>query len=318
MRRPLASIAFASLLFVMGPVREAAGQPTAPDIARAVDLFEEGKAKLAKGNVAEACRAFVESYRIDPQIGTLLNTALCHEREGKHASAWAEFTSVVALSNRAGQTKRADFARDRARRLEPKLTRVRVSVREASEDLAVSIDGEPVKVDALRAGPVPLDPGSHRVRASAPSKRSWEGEWTIADSPSTVAEVVIPELDPEPAPAPPSPPTNDLALAEASRPRALSRTLAYTTGGLAVAATAVGAVAGFVAISARREADDGCSGSVCRTREAFEANERAFTAAGVSTAAFVTAGVLAATTVVLFLVSPRASASAPVRTAFTF
>src|SRR4051812_9953345 len=147
----------------------APAQPKPAEVARAVALFDRAKEKLAAGAVDEACALFVESYRADAQIGTLLNTALCHERAGKVASAWAEFTTVASLAARAGQVKRAEVAREHSRRLEPKLSRVRLDVREKTDALVVSVDGEPLAANDMQsAAGVPMDPGEHVVTARAP------------------------------------------------------------------------------------------------------------------------------------------------------
>ena len=285
----------------------ALAQPKPSEVARAAKLFEQANQRLAAGTVEEACSLFVESYRADAQVGTLLSAALCHERAGKIASAWAELSSAVSLASRAGQSKRTEFARDHARLLEPKLSRVHLDVRERDPGLVVSIDGESLSVDDVRGPGVPVDPGDHVVNASAPGKLSWRSTLNVEPGPH-LASFEVPALEPAPdeVPAPRAPsPSRHAALRPGGSPL---RPLAWGAGAGALAALAVGGIGGGLAISARSEADRGCTGSVCGASSALDANDRAHTWATVSTVGFVGATVLAATAIVLFVLSaPRAS-----------
>ena len=83
--------------------------------ALAESLFQQARDLLEQGKVAEACPKFAESQRLDPATGTLLGLALCHEQEGKLASAWAEFVEAQGMAKRDGQQKRQQFAKQKAR-----------------------------------------------------------------------------------------------------------------------------------------------------------------------------------------------------------
>jgi hypothetical protein len=282
-------------------------QPSAADVSRAVSLFEDAKRALAAGDTPEACHLFVESYRLDPQVGTLLNTALCHEKAGRNASAWAEFTTVVSLASRAGQAKRADFARTHVHSLEPKLVRVRFNVEERDDALAMTVDGEPISMDAVRAGPVPMDPGAHELVVTAPKKKPWHGSIHVPSSGDGGSQT-IPRLEDQaetptpvpialPPPPPPPPPEPPSALRSAAWITAVA-------GGVGLVA---GGVGGLLAMSAQSTADAHCANGFCHTPDAQSANDRAFTFATVSTVGFIAGAALAATSVVLFIVSAKKS-----------
>ena len=88
--------ALASVI-LCAPAVAYAGDGRSPAVtAMAEALFKEGKKLLAEQKVPEACRKFESSYRIDPAPGTLINLALCHEQEGKLATAWGEFNEYAA------------------------------------------------------------------------------------------------------------------------------------------------------------------------------------------------------------------------------
>src|SRR5262249_36741107 len=115
-----------------------ADHPSASDAAAAEALFHEGRKLLADGNVSAACPKFAESYRLDPAIGSLLNLAMCHEREGRTASAWSEFREAEAQAASLGDTARRQLAATHAAALEPAMPHVRISADRSTTGLVVS------------------------------------------------------------------------------------------------------------------------------------------------------------------------------------
>lgn len=89
--------------------------------AHADTLFNEGKAKLAEQNYAEACPLFAGSFAMDPATGTLLALALCHERAGEVKTAIKEYRDAAGRAEKEGRADRARAASKRADELEAKL-----------------------------------------------------------------------------------------------------------------------------------------------------------------------------------------------------
>src|SRR5580700_10860166 len=152
-----------ALLLVSAPAL--AQEPAPRDPIAAEALFERGKLLMDQGHTSDACSAFAESQRLDPAGGTLLRLALCHEADGKLASAWLDFTEVVRVSKEtAGEatklTERVRIAREHLSALEPRLPKLVVSVPEATR-----VDGLQVTANGLPRNPgiwgvaVPFDAG---------------------------------------------------------------------------------------------------------------------------------------------------------------
>src|SRR6478735_2027984 len=99
----------------------ASAEPAAADRVLAAALFRDGKALMDRGELAEACTKLAESQRLDPGGGTILNLALCHEKQQRLATAWAEFIEALGLAKRDGRAARVQFAQEHIEALEPRL-----------------------------------------------------------------------------------------------------------------------------------------------------------------------------------------------------
>jgi hypothetical protein len=233
-------------------------------------LFEQGRDLLRAGNVAEACPKLAESQRLDPANGTLLALAMCHEAEGKLASAWAEYTGVAGLAKHDGQVERAAWSKERAEALRPRLSMLELQVPESVRrlpNLQVYRDG----VQMLSGGwnvPVPVDGGEYRIAVSANGYQSWECVVTVATE-GDVKVQPVPALEPLPEPATPPSPASRVELAPVGNP-ATSSDVGWTTlewvgassFGLGVVGWLAGGGAIYTALSTYAEADS-CEGT-CR------------------------------------------------------
>jgi hypothetical protein len=298
-------------------VARAQAVPSEESRSLATALFKEGRKLLEAGQVAEACRKLAESQRLDPGGGTLLNLAVCHEREGKSASAWAEFTRALGQARKEGREDRVAVAEARIAVLEPRLSRVTVVVAEASKSTAleVTLDGTPLG-RAAWGMPLPLDPGAHALEARAPGMRPWHEELTIGPE-GDAQTVSVPTLDPEPVAPPPPPPepapsSSPHAAVPPSPPAAPLpwRDIATVGAGVVgLAGVVLGSYFGLHAISLENQAQAGCPGGRC-TNAAATASDSAATSADFSTAFFATGAAGLGAAALLFFTRPAAGASA--------
>ena len=162
--------------------------------AIAETLFRKAKDLMKAGKIHEACEKLAASYQLDPTLGTLLNLAVCHDKEGLTASAWTEYSEAAAKASRAGQKDRESFARAQAKTLEPKLLYVTIKVLEAVDGITVTLDGHRL-VSASWDTSLAVDPGEHKVEATAPGRKGWAQSFSASpEKPSYVVQVPVLEV----------------------------------------------------------------------------------------------------------------------------
>jgi hypothetical protein len=286
----------------------AVGEPSAWAQARAEDrvaaesLFSDARRLMEAGDYAGACPKLEASRRLEAGLGTTLNLGHCYERLGRTASAWAEFKSAAAEAQKAGDAVRKATALERAAALEPRLSRLQLDV--TDPDVSVLRNGDPVS-PAVLGSAIPVDPGTYRLEARAPGKRSWQRSVEVAAA-GALVEVEIPalELDPAAAPAPGSAPA---AMREPSQASGAGRTWAWVLGGVGVASLTAGTSFALLAASSWSKAESGCRDLPydC-SPDAVSRAENASTFATLATVGFVAGGAALGASLLLFSTSPDA------------
>src|SRR6187402_813998 len=159
----------------------------ADNAAGAEAAFQRGRTLLKQGKYKEACASFEQSQKLDPQIGTRYNLALCWEKLGKLASAWAALREVA---QRDTNKSRRGQAAKRAAELEPKLPKLRLTAA-ALPGLKITSNGE--DVTNLLDLDSPVDPGSYELVATATGHKPWSTKIEIAQ-PGKLVSVAVPPL----------------------------------------------------------------------------------------------------------------------------
>lgn len=306
MRAPLA---FAVALAILG----LSGEARSDDASAAQALFDQAVAEMKAQKYASACRKLEEVKRILPDaLGAQVELANCYEKEGRLASAWAEWSRVQALSTAAGQSKRAERAAARSRALTPQLSRL--TVRLAPEVSALT--GVVVQRDGTALGPpqwglaIPVDGGAHDVEVTAPGYLPFHARVEVARSKGdTVVDVPALTSEGAPSPAPEStpapPPASSGAASDAATwQKPVSRALI----GVGAAGVVTGVVLGALALSNNsRSNDDGCNATTneCTSASGVELRSKALGFATGSTIAFIAGGVLAGAGIVLWITEPK-------------
>ena len=174
----------------------AARAQNASDAAIAQSLFDEGRKLMAEKKFAEACPRLERSYKLDAAAGTLLNLAVCHEGQGKTATALSEFRDSLALARRENRKDRLAFTQKHIDALQNKICMLTVTSAGHETGLEWKIDGANVGTESLGLA-LPIDPGSHMVEASAPNKLPWKTTFEIQKDGETKS-LEIPALPPAP------------------------------------------------------------------------------------------------------------------------
>jgi hypothetical protein len=232
--------------------------------AAARDAFERGRELVAAGNYEEACGKFEESVALFDAIGTTYNLADCEEHRGHFARAQRLFTRVAERARELGQTNREDLARKRESALDAKLSLI--SLEAPPDGVTLSLDGEPLSAEAAKSA-IPVEPGKHRLSASAKGKKPWTKELDIPRA-RLLVPVHVPSLEDARAERPAARPTTRPAR---SAPREMPRqhsqgapTVAWIIGSAGVAATLGGAYFGWRYLAHNADAKDVCpSGEDC-------------------------------------------------------
>ncbi|HEX8791565.1 MAG TPA: hypothetical protein VF765_11490 [Polyangiaceae bacterium] len=253
-----ARLALLALAIAAAPLVPARALAQQQDAAIAEQLFRDGRALLEAGKVDEACDKFVTSQRIAPAIGTLLNLAICRERQGKTATAWSLFADVEAQAQRAGDQARLQIAHDHEAALGGRLRKIVIDLPAPPPGTVVKLDGEALPTGALGTE-IPVDPGHHDIAVSAPGKEPWEEPKLDADAGSSPVHVRVDLRDAlattvTETPTPASPPTTEA-----------HRILwpAWVAFGVGAAGLLTGGIAGGLALSDASDAKSHCQGNVC-------------------------------------------------------
>jgi tetratricopeptide (TPR) repeat protein len=307
----------ACLVSLSGPV----AAQSASDKAVAEALFQEGRKLLAAGEHLEAAKKFQASQQLDPGIGTLLYTADAFEKAGMLASAWANFREAQAAAQQARQATRTAIAKERADKLEPRLSKLQVEVGDNPklEGFGVERNGEAMAA-ALWGAAMPLDAASYEIVASAAGYEMWSQTVDVTQEGITKT-VTVPALIKKKAEPPAPLPEVDLAGEEgapasttpddgADRGGASTgyKATAVTLAVLGVAGLGVGAYFGLDAKGKYQDTEAACDAVSCDSQGAADLTSQALASSHVATVSFAVGGVALASGALMWALAPSGAA----------
>ncbi|HEY5922312.1 MAG TPA: hypothetical protein VIV11_11605 [Kofleriaceae bacterium] len=159
--RAASSAVYALVVVTLAAATAAADPKAAADVT-----FQKGRKLMAQKKYAEACDAFAQSHRLDPQFGTMFNLADCEVQLGKLATAWTHYRELARTDTNAD---RRAVSANIAKKLERRVPKLIVGVVAKPPNLNVTING--TDATSLLDIATPMDFGEHVVFASAPGFR---------------------------------------------------------------------------------------------------------------------------------------------------
>lgn len=297
MRRTLASLSLVLCTTAIGQVA------WAQDASKDADtLYNEAMAAMNDGRPADACPKFEKSNKLEPGVGVMMSLAFCYEKIGKTASAFKQYIAAEQLAAER-KDKRAKIAHEHASALEPKLSKMVITIPTGGhvDGLEVRRDGDVVKNFGES---MTVDPGTHIVEATAPGYKHWESKVDVAPDGATSSVVAGPlekdesaKTDDKPPPPPPEP-------ASSWTPLKIS---GLVVAGVGVVGLGVGGAFGFLA---KGSLDDSNSNNHCDATnhcdpQGLALRSDAQSSALLSTISFIAGGVLVAGGLTMFFLAPK-------------
>lgn len=236
--------------------------------AAARALFDEGRTLMDEKKFPQACAKFEASQKIGPKASTALNLGVCYDKIQKFATAWSTFGTAATLAKREGHAEREKYAREQMAAMEEKLAKLTIHVGNSVAGLQVMLDDKPV-IEAMYGTALPIDPGPHKLSATAPGKKPWSKEIVVPAEKASLTET-IPMLEdseavtPTPIPTPTPTPAQETTPQPPVQPppppaRSGTSPLVYIGFSLGGAGVVIGTITGIVAIANTSSIKDNCS-----------------------------------------------------------
>jgi hypothetical protein len=294
-------------LGAMAALMLVAGRASADESSKIVaeQLFTAGRGLLEAGQVDAACDKLRESQRVDPAGGTAVLLGICFKRQGKLASAWGAFRTARAMATRDGRQDRIDIAERELQAIQPGLAYLAIEVSPGAQVPGLQVTLDDVAIgEASRDLPIPVDPGPHALRATAPGFAAFARTVAIAQAPGTTQATIEPLVPDAP---------RDASRASGSQASSGSRALPLAlAGGLGLVALGVTVYFGVDAASAENRKPTSCltTDSDCAGRRQSLESQRNTDATIATVGACGVAAAGAAAAIVLLWPQPRATSGA--------
>jgi hypothetical protein len=218
-----------------------------PRMQAARELFAQAEQDEDAGRWSDAIEKLRRVLEVKRTAGVQYHIALCEEHTGALVAALEDYTIAEQEAHEENAQDVLRLVGKTLGDLNPRVPRLTLRVVPDTVDAALTLDGKAI-AHALWATALPVDPGEHRIEATAEGRESSAVTIVLNERDATILEVKLGPPRPIDAPAapagvslPPEPP----ATVPASRTTAMFETAGF-------AALAGGGLAAFLGADAAR------------------------------------------------------------------
>ncbi|MDB4934202.1 MAG: hypothetical protein JWP87_1174 [Labilithrix sp.] len=297
-----------------------AQEAAAQDIAQARQLGGQAQAAYDAGNFTESEKLWNAAAKLYAQAPTLtLGLARTQAKLGKVVAAQESYNKIIREWGNNPSPPPAfkdavEAAKTEVVAVSAKVASVTVNV-EGPTAPQVTIDGQAVPAAALGLKR-PVDPGSHKVAATADGYKPAETTFSVAEGGTAAATLKMEKAaggaavvaGPGPTSGPGPSPTEPGADTSSSK-GSMNKTLAFVAFGVGGAGLVVGSITGILALGKAGDLKTACNADkACPSAEQDNVDSYK-TMGAISTVGFVIAGVGGVTGLVLLLTAPKDNAA---------
>jgi hypothetical protein len=244
-----------------------------PQVQAARELFSQAEEDEDAGRWDEAASKLRRVLEVKRTAGVQYHIALCEEHTGALVAALEDYTIAEREAHDENAQDVLRLVGKRLADLNPRVPRVTLRVVPDTPTASLTLDGKPI-ARALWATSLPLDPGEHRIEATAEGREISSASIVLNERDSTVLEVKLGPTTSSSSSTPPAPPPPPVALPAAESPAAAPFRTVAVIETVGFAALAGGGLAAFVAADgARTRGIQSCARSASASPDACDSQK---------------------------------------------
>jgi hypothetical protein len=161
-------------------------------LQRARTLFAQAEKDEDADRWSEALEKLHRVADVRRTAGVRYHIALCEEHLGHLATALAEYTAANDQARVEGAGDVLRLVGKQVAALSPRVPHLTIHILPEGVNATVTLDGAAVRPDRVEA-PLPVDPGEHRVEATAPGRVAAGATVSLREHDATILDLMLSE-----------------------------------------------------------------------------------------------------------------------------